>query len=1527
MSAAPSAMAVPPAGCPASAADETAATKAAASCEGRVEVLAGLGEKTRVYANPNGSFTAETAATVQRVLGSDGHWVEPDPTLKRAADGRITPVATSLKISFSGGGTGPAATLGKGGAELGLHWTAALPAPTLSGANATYADVLPGVDLVLTAQAEGFSEVLVVKNATAAANPALAEIRFHTTVKGLRLEQEESGVLRAVDDSGATLFGSGNPVMWDSTPVRDSPPARVVTPGAARRAMPVQLAANDLIVRPDITMLRDRATKFPVYIDPALGKTAWTMINSKYPDQEYWSHDKQDCPSPYASIQCAKVGYTNQPVSMIYRSIFAFNISVLLQKHVQDAKLSMDTVYSYTNTNYGTQVKVVGAINSATNWKNNSASWSGKVFATANSHAHDKVRRRTEWGVTSALQTASGGTNGTIALGLRAVDESSLNQWKKFDAGTALLTVIYNSYPSVPDQITIDGQPCTRGASRPYVRTLTPALRARVSDPDGTAKLLTGWFYYYSYGGSRTSTQTAAQTSVVSGQYANAAIPAGKLTDGGVYIVQAIANDSIDYGQYSANCEFQVDVTAPGPSAGVTSTIYPNDGQFHGGVGTAGSFTLQPPSVVPADFAGYAYTLDPGVSAAAATQVAATQTSPGATVMITPDADQTFNMRVWTRDKAGNYSAPLTYTFSVRAGTGPDARWTFDGQTGIDGSMHGNTLTASGTWVAGRGGYGKALQLDGGSQSAATGGPIATKDPDTGAAKTLHSNGSFTIAATVKLDSLTGSGQRVIVAQSGSNTSAYQLSYSVPDQKWRFAVAPTDVSAPATVAVLSNAVAPTGAWTRLLATYDGTSHALRLYINGTLQTSTATATSFDATGAVTVGRASSGSYFPGAIDDVRIYGRVVGSAEHEFALINYPNPPLITFSSKSTYAGRNLTAVLSAGGDTAVTKVKYQLGTGAATTVTLPSAGGQVTVTVTSTSEGAAQFFAWGVDAAGSESAAAAEIVQFTTAPSLTGRITDGANGNPLSGVTVLLRPGDLTTTSNATGGYTFTGMDEGDYSVSASGLGTGCAAATATTGVEIHSATVRDLQLKSEGDRFGYRCAETPNTAFTSGTTKVDLTGDDEVSGPIALPFPLPYYGKTYNQAWLSTNGVMTFSDPKGWIDYAPVSLPARDFAPVAALMPFWADLELDSQSSVWTKASGTGAAQRFLIEWRNVRFVTDDPATAPRFNFEVMLAPNGDITFLYSGLYDDNSKGAVAAVGITSPGGGYAVQHVFETPTLANNTALLFDYPDDAWPIPSYTVSGTAYYDGQPALGAYAYMEGYEDWTDSAGHYEFTDVEEGTYGLWGLAGCVRNSEPDLEVTGDRTVDLTLVPRIDDWDPSCAPTTTAFTPGATAVALNGDTPVTVPLGFQIPYFGRTVSSVGVIEKGEIQFTSDTDGNALAGGLWVWPASDVKADSQTRVYTGTSGTAPNRRTVIEWRDAVLTDHPNVRFTFEVIFDESGNQTVAFKNLPDSAATGNDIEIWTWGPEQQGVSYYETVMRALRASKAITFSQPVPIEES
>ncbi|WP_017606278.1 hypothetical protein [Nocardiopsis alkaliphila] len=80
-----------------------------------------------------------------------------DTDLVKAEDGLVRPKAAGMDIAFSGGGDTAMAHIGLGANSVSLGWVDELPEPTLDGDQATYTDVLPDVDLVLTAGVEGFS--------------------------------------------------------------------------------------------------------------------------------------------------------------------------------------------------------------------------------------------------------------------------------------------------------------------------------------------------------------------------------------------------------------------------------------------------------------------------------------------------------------------------------------------------------------------------------------------------------------------------------------------------------------------------------------------------------------------------------------------------------------------------------------------------------------------------------------------------------------------------------------------------------------------------------------------------------------------------------------------------------------------------------------------------------------------------------------------------------------------------------------------------------------------------------------------------------------------------------------------------------------------------------------------------------------------------------------------------------------------------------------------------------------------------
>jgi hypothetical protein len=835
--------------------DEASAMAAARRFGKDVEVARDRTETAQVYATPNGTLKAVLSVRPVRVRKPDGSWTAVDTALRRTPDGSITPVAAPLNARLSGGGSGPLLSVARDGRELSLGWPDPLPAPALAGDTATYSEVLPGVDLRVRLAADGFSKVLVVKSRQAAAQPALRSLRFAVASKGLDVNVRADGAIVATDPGGATVFGSGRPMMWDSS----------ATPKAA--GMPVRLAAGVLTVTPDPALLADTSATYPVFIDPSmsLGGT-WTMINERHPTTSYWAYDR---------AEHAKVGYVEQAGDgwERYRSIFQFSMAPLQGKHIQRSWLSSYLVHSYSCTDTATDLHVVGAVGADTNWANHAGGWGTKLASALNSDCKD-TGRYSEWGseaVTSAV--VQGAVNGSLTLGLRAADEAFINRsWKKFDETRTALVVEYNSYPNPVDAMTVENKPCATGEGRPYVGTTTPVLRARSTDPDGDA--LTTWFAWAERAadGSYPAPWSGNhQAGVPSGGTAQVTVAPPLVADR-TYGFHIQVSDGIDLGPRSGWCEFTVDTTAPGgpPAIATADAQYPSDGAIHGGVGISGFFTFGAAGV--ADVAGYRY----GLASPPVTYVAAGSLGGTATGAVTPDRRGTNKLYVQSVDRAGNLSPIAEYVFRVGSGRPPVGAWALDERTG--------TMLADST------GNGHPATLNGGTlgmPGRIIGGPTAlgfngspTNYASTGAAA-VPTDKSFSVAAWVLLQDTAA--YRTAVAQDGSRASGFYLQYAKAENRWSFSLAATDTDDAVATHVVAVDPPQMGAWTHLVGTYDAATRKATLFVNGREAGSMAAPPTWNPTGPLTIGRArwngNPTDHWIGAVADVRLWDRRIYPSE------------------------------------------------------------------------------------------------------------------------------------------------------------------------------------------------------------------------------------------------------------------------------------------------------------------------------------------------------------------------------------------------------------------------------------------------------------------------------------------------------------------------------------------------------------------------------------------------------------------------------------------------------------------------
>jgi hypothetical protein len=606
---------------------------------GKPVVVSSLTTPTQqVVAQPDGLYELQSSVYPVRVQ-RNGAWVAVSTRLV-PADGGWTPAAVSTPVVFSGGGSGPLVTVtdAASGGTVRVFWPSPLPKPAVSGGVALYRGVLPGVDLRLEATDEGYSDVLVVRDAAAAASPALRSLSERVRVsRGLAADPGAGGSLVVTARlSGQEVLTFGQAMMWDSS---DAHPQIVTQPsadfaGSGRvTVIPVGYQARAALVtvtmHPPAAALAGPAVRYPLYLDPSTGdvKTSYyAEVMHDSAENQAWNTTTGTTSVGSNDVEIGYCGFSNcgrldGASTYTMRTYYRFSTSELqhasgvpgatiydVDFNVQQVALADHSCTAQpanlwsTNADIGSSTTWPGPFDqmlasgkSAAGGTSSSGSC-GPGYLDINSSASGNSA------LAGNVQNGANKAISTMEFMLAATDESIDLQYRVV-SDNATLDVYYNYPPNTPTPTRVSNETsCTTDSSgNPlyYSSDNTPIVYAEATD-NNNPELNLDWSFTVS-----DSTGTSHPSSWLNGNggYAPGPAPGAErnwtapaLVDGTYSFNAQVRNVPTDgkaaqlYSGTSSGFSFTIQKTPP-TTPSISSYDYP-PGQWGQAAGEPGAFTV-----------------------------------------------------------------------------------------------------------------------------------------------------------------------------------------------------------------------------------------------------------------------------------------------------------------------------------------------------------------------------------------------------------------------------------------------------------------------------------------------------------------------------------------------------------------------------------------------------------------------------------------------------------------------------------------------------------------------------------------------------------------------------------------------------------------------------------------------------------------------------------------------------------------------------------------------------------------------
>ncbi len=555
-----------------------------------------LSEVSTTWVNADGTSTVDVSGSPVRVRDEVGQygWRDLDFDLV-ATDTGVAAKSGLLPLTLSPGGSaaevdasGLVSATNADGTCVGFGWSGALPAPVLDGSKATYVDVLPGVDLVVSLTVTGFEQFFVLKQ-----KPTLAVLdALKLPLQSAHVSVKDTGAgFEFVNTAGVSEATISPVQVWDSS-TQGTNPSDVTLPGLDAQTVDSNVSGSagsyvlDLVS--DNSFFDNPDLVYPVVIDPtvAYGASFDTYVQSDAASTDFSNSTE------------LLVGTYNSGVSK-YRSYLNFAGSDWAGTTVVSATLKLWLNWSWSCTPAPISVYAATAAGASTRW-GAQPSTSANAYVTksvASGYNASCVAAVQSFDVTNPVTFLATKNWSTVGLALKA-SETDNTGWKRFYSSNATahrpqLTVTYNHPPQTPSAVTVSNSRTVSGVL--VSPSATPTLSATANDVDYDNVKLS--FYYNDYSLSLTNPFTVllCTTPSVSAGASASCVSTKTLTNGASYNIWAQAADTYDSSGPSVSTNIKVDTSIPLPPT-ISCTNYANNFSTPVVPGTTFTCTITPNS-------------------------------------------------------------------------------------------------------------------------------------------------------------------------------------------------------------------------------------------------------------------------------------------------------------------------------------------------------------------------------------------------------------------------------------------------------------------------------------------------------------------------------------------------------------------------------------------------------------------------------------------------------------------------------------------------------------------------------------------------------------------------------------------------------------------------------------------------------------------------------------------------------------------------------------------------------------------